>query len=116
MTSNTPNATTTAPKNLGRINDMEDPTGSIECLCPSSRGYFFPADKNGFIVWEDAPADIPIRPWPAAEDMHALCPECGNLFSEALLLESKVSTVSPVNVVDFNDEAHRQNRIAYENM
>lgn len=104
-----------ATKHLGRINEMEDPDGSIECLCPTSMGYFFPADKDGFLVWEDVPADSLIRPWPAKKDMYALCPECGNLFADELLRQATEPLVSPVKVIDLSDPAHVVNRIAYEN-
>lgn len=117
MTSTIKNTDPALPeyRDIGRINDMNDPEGSLECLCPNSQGYFYPADKDGFIVWEDVPADSLIRPWPAKEDMHALCPECGNLFSDELLRKATKPLVLPVKTIDMTDPAHVANRVAYEN-
>jgi hypothetical protein len=102
-------------RDIGRINDMDDPTGSLECLCPNSKGYFCPANKDGFIVWEGVPADSLIRPCPTKEEMHALCPECGNLFSDEQLRKATKPLIIPVKVIGLNDPAHVANRIAYEN-
>lgn len=97
----------------GIINDMNDPAGSIECLCDGNMGYFFPANAEGLIVWENHPSEK-VAPWPSEADMHALCCTCGNLFSHADLAVATTPEVQPVKVVDFSEPKHRENLEAFQ--
>lgn len=109
-------ATLSAPTTHdGIITDVNDPTGSIECRCIGNMGYFFPANSEGLIVWENH-RSAKVAPWVPESEMHALCCTCGNLFSHAELAASKTPFVSAVKVVDFNEPKHRENLEAFQSM
>lgn len=99
----------------GIITDMTDPSGSIECQCEGNMGYFFPANAEGLIVWENHPSDK-VAPWVPAHEMHALCYTCGNLFSHAALESSESPNVAAVKVVDFSEPKHLENLEAFQSL
>lgn len=97
---------------FGTITDPDEPHETLVCVCKEGGGNghqdgFYPADENGFVLGDTKNTKEHLIPWPDTRFVHALCPECGRLYSdEEIALTGKARVVKQI---DFTEPGHQEN-------
>lgn len=101
---------------FGTITDIDDPSASLVCVCkegklPGHADGFFPATEDGLIISSLDEVPEHLVPWPDTRYVHALCPDCGRLYSDEEIDATKKARV--LKIVDFSEPERKANLEAY---
>lgn len=90
---------------FGTIEDPSEPNESLVCVCGCF--YFYPSDENGFVLGDTTNTKEHLVPWPDTKYVHALCPNCGRLYSDEEIAETGKASV--LKTIDLAEPTHEVN-------